>query len=66
MPRIIVKSAQGPVEAKTPGGESVWVCKCGLSANPEGRCDGSHKKTLDEKPGIIYAYDEKGRAEVKI
>jgi len=33
---------------------------CGLS-NREPFCDGSHKKTLDEKEGKVYEYDEEGK-----
>ena len=40
------------------GDQELHLCACGLSANKP-YCDGTHKKTLDEKDQI-YIYDEKG------
>ena len=64
MARLVEHEAQGPVEVKI-GEQSVWICMCGLSKN-EPYCDGSHKKTADEKAGKLYVYDKEGkRAEVQ-
>lgn len=37
-------------------GRTLYVCACGLSrAWPA--CDGSHKVTRDEEPGVVYRYE---------
>ncbi len=64
MVRYVEKDATGPMEIKV-GGESKWICMCGLSKN-QPYCDGSHKKTAGEEPGKIYFYNKDGtRKEVK-
>jgi len=45
------------------GGQTIWVCGCGLSKNKP-FCDGSHKKTRDEEAGAVYLYDAQGRVKV--
>lgn len=66
MPRIVIKSATGPFEVKTPKGDSVWICGCGLTDNPDGTCNGNHKKfkVAEEDPDKLYQYDEGVRLEV--
>jgi len=63
MARIVKLEAQGPQEVKTPSGDSVWVCMCGLTKK-NGLCDGSHKRTKDERPGALYVYEDEKRVEV--
>lgn len=64
MARLVKKESKGPMEVKV-GGESRWICMCGLTKNAP-FCDGAHKKTADEKEGHTYIYDAEGhRTEVK-
>lgn len=60
MTRLIPHTARGPLKVlKTDmsAGDAVYLCRCGLSASPNGFCDGSHKATLDEQPGRVYLYE---------
>lgn len=63
MARRVIHAAQGPVEFKTQNGDSVWICRCGLTKSEQGLCDGAHKQTHDEKEGELYEYDGEGRQE---
>ncbi|HEY8668047.1 MAG TPA: CDGSH iron-sulfur domain-containing protein [Tepidisphaeraceae bacterium] len=55
MARLVCHEAMGPAEVKV-GGESVWICQCGLSQDLP-FCDNSHEKTVNETPGQICVYD---------
>ncbi len=35
----------------------IHICACGLS-NHKPFCDGSHRRTLEEKDGEVYTYDQ--------
>lgn len=61
MPRLVKKSDTGPLKIEV-GGESKFICMCGLSSN-QPYCDGRHKVTRDEDPAKIYRYDDKGGRE---
>ena len=62
MTRLIPHTARGPLKvlkADLPPGDAVFLCRCGLTANPNGLCDGSHKATKDEQPGNVYLYERR-------
>lgn len=61
MPRVIIKTAQGPIKIVAKDGDK-YICMCGLSKN-QPYCDKSHLKTLDEKADSLYQYDEAGERE---
>lgn len=68
MTRLIPHTARGPLKvlkADLAPGDAVYLCRCGLSANPNGFCDGSHKATTDEQPGNVYLYERQGRQLVR-
>lgn len=60
MARIVKRTRGAPYEVKV-GGESQWICGCGLSKN-QPFCDGTHKLTRNEAPGTLCWYDDQGNA----
>ena len=55
MARLIRHDKHGPIKIE-PQERPVWICQCGLSQNLP-YCDGSHKRSSDEQPGMVYVYD---------
>jgi CDGSH-type Zn-finger protein len=62
MARLIQSDHTGPVEVKV-GGESKWICMCGLSKTKP-MCDGSHRACSGEEQGKLYRYENGKRIEV--
>ena len=68
MTRLVPHAATGPlaVPKSAAPGEHLYVCRCGLTANPMGLCDGSHRQTRDEKPGHVYLYERRDGQLVRV
>lgn len=63
MARVVVHDEKEPLEVNV-GGESKWICMCGLS-DSKPFCDGSHKKAGDEEDGGVYVYEGDSRVRLK-
>jgi len=62
MARLVKRLRNGPYEM-TVGGETQYICGCGLSGTLP-FCDGTHKITQGEEPKKLYWYDEEGQRHV--
>lgn len=57
--RIIVHTAKGPKAYKTPNGETIYICMCGLSQTYP-ICHGDHARVRNEEDNKVYIYDQQG------
>ena len=64
MARLVKRFRNQPYEV-TVGGETQYICGCGLSATLP-FCDGTHKSTKGEEPGKLYWYDEEGERHLAV
>jgi CDGSH-type Zn-finger protein len=60
MARIVKRTRDGPYPV-TMGGETKYICGCGLS-NTQPFCNGTHKVTRLEDPSKLYFADEQGNS----
>jgi CDGSH-type Zn-finger protein len=64
MARTVRLTATGPHRidpATIAPGKMISICVCGLSQNYP-ICDGSHKITRAEEPGVLYTYSADAKA----
>ncbi len=64
MARVIIHEEKSPIEVKV-GGQSVWICRCGLTTNPP-YCSGMHKRIQKEEDKKLYLYEGEDLYEVEI
>jgi CDGSH-type Zn-finger protein len=64
MARLVKRFRNTPYEV-TVGGETQYICGCGLSANLP-FCDGTHKSAQGEEPNRLYWYDEEGERQLAV
>ncbi|MGH8671039.1 MAG: CDGSH iron-sulfur domain-containing protein [Burkholderiales bacterium] len=55
MARLVKRKKDGPYPIAI-GGDTKYICGCGLSKN-QPYCDGTHAKTKSEEEGKLYWYD---------
>ena len=55
MTRLVMRTRSKPYPV-TIGGETQYMCGCGLSAK-QPFCDGTHKLARDEEEGVLCWYD---------
>jgi CDGSH-type Zn-finger protein len=68
MARLVRVEATGPVKIEPgtiPHDKPLWICACGLSQRLP-YCDGSHKITRSEQPGMVYIYTRDGKAVAEV
>ncbi len=60
--RLVKLKENKPLKLETKEG-MVFICQCGLSKKFP-HCDGSHKRTKNEKEDKLYIYDDDSRVEI--
>jgi CDGSH-type Zn-finger protein len=60
MARLVRVEPTGPLKiepASLPQDKPLFICQCGLSQKMP-FCDGSHKISRNEQPGLLYIYSK--------